>query len=222
MPWYWITAPSSTTTTAVLYYYSASTTMAITYSASSITSGGCWPYANAQQMYFYQQQAAVPSAYQQMALNQQCNNALNDDLALMMYAQQRQSQHQRQVDRMLALRAQERAVRRREAEMARHSEDARERARALLLRHLSEEQRESYLQYRSFVVVGASRTRYRVHDQGHMVGNIVVLDHENRPSHRLCGHCKSDIPMGDQLLAQKLMLEADEETFLRLANRHAA
>jgi hypothetical protein len=43
-----------------------------------------------------------------------------------------------------------------------------------------------------------------------------------RVTHRLCCHCDHTIPVYDNMLAQKLTLECDEEAFLRLANRHAA
>lgn len=122
-------------------------------------------------------------------------------------------------------RAQERAIRRREEEFRRHSIDAQNRARELLLRHLTEEQRESFLQNKFFVVEGRSKTRYRIEDRGHMVANVAVLVRHvgmEVVQHRLCGHLERRIPMGDQLLAQKFMLEGAEDEFLRLANRHAA
>jgi hypothetical protein len=95
------------------------------------------------------------------------------------------------------------------------------RARELLLSKLTAEQRETFERNNWFVVEGGSTgTHYRL--EGHtLTANIVVLV-DDRPTHRLCGHCDRSIPMSDQLLAQKLMLELDESEFLRIANRHAA
>lgn len=126
---------------------------------------------------------------------------------------------------LMAQRAQERAIRRREREMDGHLAEVKERAQQLLLRHLTEEQRESFLAYKFFVVKGRSGERYRIEDRGHMVANIAVLTRHvglEAVKHRLCGHCDRSIPLADQLLAQKLMIEGAEDEFLRIANRHAA
>lgn len=114
-----------------------------------------------------------------------------------------------------------------------HDEAARARSLELLLAHLSPAQRETFERNKWFVVEGGkSKQRYRIRDAGHMVANIDVLALEKLPEppfhkevvkHRLCGHCDlSAVPLFDQLLAQKMMLEFDEERFLSLANRHQA
>jgi hypothetical protein len=70
---------------------------------------------------------------------------------------------------------------------------------------------------------GKSGKLYRIRDGGHVVANIEALHDAENVSHRLCAHCDaSKYPLGDHFLAQKLMLELDEEAFLRIANRHAA
>jgi hypothetical protein len=114
-----------------------------------------------------------------------------------------------------------------EAERARlqqeqeRSEAARTRAHALLLSHLTPAQRQTFEANKWFVVEGGrSKTRYRIRSHA-CAGNIELLDGE-QVTHRLCGHCDHTIPLGDQLLAQKLMLELDEDEFLKLANRRAA
>ncbi len=118
-----------------------------------------------------------------------------------------------------AARQQERIVQRRTRDMARHADDVQQRARELLLQHLTPGQRESFLTNKFFVVEGGrSKRRYRIEDLGHLVANIRVIEERGG---RLCGHIRAPgIPMGDHLLAQKLMLEGSEEEFLRLANRH--
>lgn len=99
---------------------------------------------------------------------------------------------------------------------------ARDRARELLLEHLSPAQRETFIANGWFVVEGGrSKTRYRIRSAG-AAGNIDVLDRRDRTTHRLCCHAASDIPLGDQWLAQKIMLELAEDDFLRIANRQAA
>lgn len=105
----------------------------------------------------------------------------------------------------------------------RHTPEAETRARDLLLQHLSPEQRSTFKRHKWFVVEGGrTGKRYRVRDLGHLRGNVDVLDGE-RVDHRLCGHADQNVvPLEDNLLAQKLMLEADEDEFLALANRHAA
>lgn len=97
----------------------------------------------------------------------------------------------------------------------------RERARQLLLSHLTPAQRATFEANRWFVVTGGqSQQRYRIRDSGH-AGNVDVLNGE-RVQYRLCCHCDHQIPTYDNMLAQKITLEYDEKEFLRLANRHAA
>jgi len=94
------------------------------------------------------------------------------------------------------------------------------RARELLIEHLTAEQRETYQRHGFFVVEGGrSKQKYRIRS-GSLIGNVDVLDGDN-VRHRLCAHAAHEIPMGDQLLIQKFLLEHDEDHFLRTANRHA-
>jgi hypothetical protein len=96
------------------------------------------------------------------------------------------------------------------------------RARTLLLENLTPTQRDTFERNGWFVVEGGrSRQRYRIGGR-HVVANIEVLDRDERVTHRLCGHLRDMHPLGDHLLAQKIMLELDEERFLSLANRHVA
>lgn len=108
-------------------------------------------------------------------------------------------------------------------ERARLRRSARERARGALLAHLSDEQKDTLERLGWFLVEGGvSRQRYRIRAEPNLVGNIDVLQDE-RVLHRLCAHCDTnEIPFHDHLLAQKLMLEGDENEFLRIANRHGA
>lgn len=109
----------------------------------------------------------------------------------------------------------------REQEMARR-QAAQDRSRELLLSNLTSEQIRTFEKNKWFVVEGGrSKQVYRIRDKGSAVANIEVMRGDS-VSHRLCGHCSHDIPLYDQLLAQKLCLQFDEDNFLKIANRHAA
>ncbi len=107
-----------------------------------------------------------------------------------------------------------------------HSEEAKQKALEFLLTHLTKEQRETFETNKWFIVEGSkTKRKYRINYKENLVANIDLLSvyNDNKRSGRLCGHCGlSKVPLGDQLLAQKLMLECDEDAFLRIANRHAA
>jgi hypothetical protein len=160
-----------------------------------------------------------------------------------------QDSRETQVRRFNALRSQEAAMsrelsdfyrqeeRRQRVALIKHNESATKRSRELLLEHLTAAQRETFEKNSWFVIEGGkSRTKYRIRAASHMVANIDVLDVPSgfmldgndalrgaKITHRLCAHCRLDeVPLFDQLLAQKLMLEYDEERFLSLANRHRA
>lgn len=99
------------------------------------------------------------------------------------------------------------------------------RAMDLLIEHLTPEQRKSYNERKWFVVEGGkSKTKYRINANGSLMANIDVLaEKSDQRLHRLCAHLQhGSVPLGDQLLAQKIVLETDEDAFLRIANRHAA
>lgn len=136
--------------------------------------------------------------------------------------------YQEQVER--AWRAQQyRVAEREQRRELRHEAAARDRANELLLEHLTPAQRQTFAKNQWFVVEGGmSKTRYRIRAKGSLVANIDVMaaighEGESKVVHRLCGHCDPRaMPLADHLLAQKLMLEFDEEEFLKIANRHAA
>jgi hypothetical protein len=96
-----------------------------------------------------------------------------------------------------------------------------DRARDLLLAHLSPEQRRTFIDNGWFIVEGGrSKTKYRIRNDRGLVANIDVLD--GSPV-RLCAHCRHGaVTFHDHLLAQKVHLELNEDDFLRTANRHRA
>ena len=104
-------------------------------------------------------------------------------------------------------------------ERAKLRKEAAERAQELLLVHLTPEQRESVVKNKWFVVEGGkSKKKYRIKTTA-AAGNVLELDPEGRVVASYCCHADHSFPMGDQHLTQKLMLECDEDAFLRVANR---
>lgn len=111
--------------------------------------------------------------------------------------------------------------------------EAERKAEALLLRHLSPEQREEYQRTKSFTVKLPSGALYRI-NKGRS-GNVelaaplpmiegaspsvgVAANQRFVACERLCIHPDLPVPDCDNMLAQKLMLETDEQNFRRIAN----
>jgi hypothetical protein len=88
---------------------------------------------------------------------------------------------------------------------------ARLRAEALLWAWLSPAQREQYRARRWFEVTTASGRRYRV-----MRGAVVRRDPRGSG---YCIEATSPVPVADEMLANKLLLETDERRFLATAHR---
>lgn len=104
-----------------------------------------------------------------------------------------------------------------------HEADARrkaaaERAERLLLAHLTPEQRETYSHNGWFVVRGQSGRRYSIWTKDALFYNVSELDDCGQAVLHLCAHAAVNVPMGDHLLTQKLMLEHHEAEFRRIAN----
>jgi len=111
--------------------------------------------------------------------------------------------------------AEQSATRRRLVEEARRKcTEANRRARELLLAHLDEQQRSELERENRFHLIVGERT-YRVR-RGRQ-GNIDLIE-QGRPTRRYCIHPAEFLPDYDNLLAQKLLLETDEQEFLRIAN----
>jgi hypothetical protein len=98
---------------------------------------------------------------------------------------------------------------------------AEERAWGLLLEHLTDAQRRGLEQHGHFHVTGGRTGQtYRIR-RGTQV-NIDVLGRGNRVVDRLCFQPRGAPTTGDTMLAQKVMLELDEDEALRAAVRHGA
>ena len=90
------------------------------------------------------------------------------------------------------------------------------RAQVILEEHLSAEQRKQLADNNWFEVITAKR-RYRI--RRGWAGNVDGLGVDGRATDRYCIHPSEEVPHEDNMLAQKLLLEADEDMFLRIANR---
>lgn len=96
-------------------------------------------------------------------------------------------------------------------------DEANQRAEALLLSTLNEEQREEYQRLRRFHVETDTRI-YRI--QYGRAGNVKVVHTKDAEFHleALCLHPTDRVPNPDTMLAQKLLLEANEAEFREIAN----
>ena len=91
--------------------------------------------------------------------------------------------------------------------------EAKQRAEELLLGQLTHEQAESFAKDRRFAVIGSDGERYEIEaDRQHE--NIFRLDEEGNRVERFCIYAKGAVPMGDNALAQKLMLETDVDKMI--------
>lgn len=93
-------------------------------------------------------------------------------------------------------------------------------AEALLMSLLSPEQRDHYRRLQCFEVLttrNGERRRYQIR-QG-IAGNIYRLDESGAAIESFCIHAAGDYPTADHMVAQMLMLQSNEEQFLRVANR---
>ena len=88
---------------------------------------------------------------------------------------------------------------------------ARLRAEALLWAWLSPAQRKQYRARRWFEVTTTSGRRYRI-----LRGGVVRLDPHGSG---YCIEATSPVPVADEMLANKLLLETDERRFLATAHR---
>jgi hypothetical protein len=89
---------------------------------------------------------------------------------------------------------------------------ARQRAEELLLAWLSPEQRAQYRASGRFQVTTAAGHRYQV-----CPGGVVRLDPRGWA---YCIEATTSVPVADELLAFKLLLETDERRFLATAHRY--
>jgi hypothetical protein len=90
-------------------------------------------------------------------------------------------------------------------------------AETLLLKYLTRQQRKDYLEKKYFDIRVGPRT-YRL--KKFINGNVELLDKSGNPVIRYCCHPANDVPFGDVLMSQMMMLKYNEDGFLKLANVH--
>lgn len=191
----WATTPTTTTSTSDILWMGCGGINATTTTCTSTATSDCYMWVGGAQAFNLQQMQAG---------QQQMQNAQNQD------DYQRASHEALQREIQL----------RQEAEQQR-TQPARDRAKELLLANLTPAQKETLEKNKWFLVEGGrSKQRYRIR-VGSVSGNIDVMDGD-KVRHRLCAHLNQTIgiPSDDHILAQKLMLEAAEDDFLRTANVH--
>lgn len=98
-----------------------------------------------------------------------------------------------------------------------YDEEADKRAQGLLVECLSPAQKEEFNYRRSFTVVSKSKRTYRIEFVRNY--NVRLLNAHHQSIAAYCAGPLEDVPIADMMLSQKLMLENDEERFLRIANK---
>jgi hypothetical protein len=99
------------------------------------------------------------------------------------------------------------------AERQERERAARARAKALLFRSLTRDQQQS-LEGRGYFDMNVGGKTYRIHRGTH--GNVRLVQ-AGQETMLYCAQ-PNNVPVEDAMLAQKLMLETDEQAFLRVAN----
>lgn len=97
-------------------------------------------------------------------------------------------------------------------EHARLLEESRAKAKELLIEHLTPAQKDSYEKHGMFIVEGSKKNHYRLSRTG---APRKIAGDKDAVSY--CIHT-SGLPREDELLGFKLLLEANEDEFLRTAN----
>lgn len=97
-------------------------------------------------------------------------------------------------------------------------EEAETKAEQLLREHLTEEQAASLDKKDAFLVSVKSGRRYKIKRGTH--GNVREVDAQGKEIRSFCIQ-PADVPTADAMLAQKLMLEHDENGFHLIANARA-
>lgn len=103
----------------------------------------------------------------------------------------------------------------------RRDEQAQERACALLLALVCEEERRRYADRHEVIVTGSHGSRYKI-THGYQ-GNVYRLDKRGNIVAGYCAHPRMHtgdgrLPMEDAMITQILAIRADEAEFLRVAN----
>jgi hypothetical protein len=200
-----------------IYTTTNSTTSSCTETIWITTPAGSY-YVSGLSVHDVQQQLIAQQLIHQQV--NQYNQALNHQQQALNHQQLAQNQQELHRYAQYA-RVQEeemQAARERATKLAEEQGEARKRAHALLLEHLTPQQRETFEKNKWFIVEGGKTgKRFKIFSNGY-AGNVHELDAHDRMVNRLCCHANPGIPLEDQLLTQKVLLEWDEEHFYRTAN----
>lgn len=96
---------------------------------------------------------------------------------------------------------------------------AKRRARKILKEFCTPEQWKQFLKQKTITVIGSHSGIVYTVILGR-IHNVKVSSEESK--YTLCAHPQIMVPDEDTILAQKLMLECNEQEFLKIANRQAA
>lgn len=114
------------------------------------------------------------------------------------------------------IRIQQEELARRQAESEKARKEADERAEKLLKRHLTRTQLRQYRRDRSFCMRGRDGHEYRIRRA--WAGHIERLGEGGKAIERFCIHPTFEVPLPDNQLVAKLMLETNPEEVRRIAN----
>lgn len=95
-----------------------------------------------------------------------------------------------------------------------YSEKPRKRAKRLLYSCLTNYQKRTYRQNKWFHVTSNKGRKYRISHGDTM--NITLIE-KGKPTKKYCIHPRN-VPVEDTMLAQKLLIETNEDQFLKVAN----
>jgi len=98
-------------------------------------------------------------------------------------------------------------------------QEAIDKADKLLLKCLNQKQQKTYKKEGWFVVESSLGNRYKISAGPY---GVKLLDKKGKDKREHCLQLKEVVPNADQLLALKLLIEADESRFLLLANSRPA
>lgn len=102
-------------------------------------------------------------------------------------------------------------------ERERQQKEADKKADQLLKSLLSPEQIAQLDELSAFIITTPKGNTYRI--KRGWAGNIEKIDRDGQATDRFCIHPKISVPYADNMATQKLMLETNEDEFLRVANR---
>jgi hypothetical protein len=106
-----------------------------------------------------------------------------------------------------------------QAELQAKQKRAKAKAEQLLVEHLTEEQEKAWKENRAIFVTAKSGRRFKIKEG--RAGNIEEINAEGKSIRSFCVHVEPyNVPDADNVLAQKLALEHNEEALLRVANSH--